>query len=157
MIWLEWRVTLRGFCDVFVLTLREQLWWLFTYWDYTPVAGFLGRDLRKSITGSLDRIDYPLLSGPYSRPVSLLVICQSMKQAEYEMTLPQFFEAGGLRQNEQMMPVKYSKSTVYHHSCRTWPRRDSIYQHCCCHVDRHQLSPIVYGYHLISVSWALRW
>ena len=40
------------------------------------------RDLRKSIVGSLDRIDYPLLSGPYSKPVSLLVICRSREQAE---------------------------------------------------------------------------
>ena len=31
------------------------------------------RDLRKSIVGLLNRIDYPLLSGPYSRPVSILV------------------------------------------------------------------------------------
>ena len=30
------------------------------------------RDLRKSIVGSLDRIDYPLLSGPYSKPISLI-------------------------------------------------------------------------------------
>ena len=30
------------------------------------------RDLRKSIVGPLNRIDYPLLSGPYSKPVSLL-------------------------------------------------------------------------------------
>ena len=48
------------------------------------------RDLRKSIVGSLDRIDYPLLSGPYSKPVSLLVICRSREQAECGITLPQF-------------------------------------------------------------------
>ena len=43
---------------------------------------FERRDLRKSIVGSLDRIDYPLLSGPYSGPVSLLIICRSREQAE---------------------------------------------------------------------------
>ena len=46
-------------------------------------------DLRKSIVGSLDRIDNPLLSGPYSKPVSLLLICRSRVQAEYGVTLPQ--------------------------------------------------------------------
>ena len=51
--------------------------------------GYLREDLRKSIVGSLNRIDYPLLSGPYSKPVRLLVICQSRKQAEYGVTLPQ--------------------------------------------------------------------
>jgi hypothetical protein len=49
------------------------------------------RDLRKSIVGLLNRIDYPLLSGPYSRPVSLLMICRSREQAECGVTLPQFF------------------------------------------------------------------
>jgi len=47
------------------------------------------RDLRKSIVGSLDRIDYPLLSGPYLKPVSLLLICRSREQAEFGVTLPQ--------------------------------------------------------------------
>ena len=47
------------------------------------------RDLSKSIVGSLNRIDYPLLSGPYSKPVSLLMICRSREQAEGGVTLPQ--------------------------------------------------------------------
>ena len=47
------------------------------------------RDLRKSIVGLLNRIDYPLLSGPYSKPVSLLVIYRSREQAEYGVTPPQ--------------------------------------------------------------------
>ena len=47
------------------------------------------RYLRKSIVGSLNRIDYPLLSGPYSKPVSLLMICRSREQAQYGVTLPQ--------------------------------------------------------------------
>ena len=48
------------------------------------------RDLRKSIVGLLNRIDYPLLSGPYSGTVSLLSICRSREQAEYGVTLLQF-------------------------------------------------------------------
>lgn len=50
---------------------------------------YLRKDLRKSIVGSLDRIDYQLLSGPYSRSVSLLEVCRSMEQTEYGVTLPQ--------------------------------------------------------------------
>ena len=50
---------------------------------------YLRKDLMKSIVGSLNRIDYPLLSGPYSRPVSLLLIYRSREQAEYGVTLPQ--------------------------------------------------------------------
>ena len=45
--------------------------------------------LRKSIVGPLNRTDYPLLSGLYSRSVSLLLIYLSREQAEYGVTFPQ--------------------------------------------------------------------
>ena len=41
----------------------------------------------KSIVGSLDRINYPLLSGPYSRLVSMLVSDLQKLGAEYGHSL----------------------------------------------------------------------
>ena len=72
MIWLEWRVTLRGFCDVFVLTLKEQLRWVFTYWDYTPVAG-LSRERSEE--------EHHRFAWPYWLPTAIRTLLETCQPA----------------------------------------------------------------------------
>ena len=75
------------------LTIQQGLMLYRADWNLQGVVWLrIGLDLERSEEEHrrfAARIDYPLLSGPYSKPVSLLLICRSRKQAECGVTLPQ--------------------------------------------------------------------